>query len=89
MNDFGNILNAYSTMSRTKTGRVEEKQTKIAHPDFKDKKDEIIDIMNAVRSVNGLSNITEESIEADNVLKREKMTENSRKMIDIYARSIK
>jgi aminoglycoside phosphotransferase (APT) family kinase protein len=87
--DFGNILSAYSGMTRSKTGRVEEAQPKIEHPTFNETKDEIVDIMNAIRSVNGQPAITEESVNENNAERSKKLEEKSKRMIDIYASSIK
>jgi hypothetical protein len=87
--EFGNILGAYASMTRSKIGRVEEAQPKVEHPTFTEKKDEIVDIINAVRSVNGQAPITEESVNEDNAERVKKMEEKSIRMIDIYADSIK
>ena len=69
MGEFGNIMDAYKSMKRTKTGKIQEHQPRgSASPLTEDGKDEIVELINATRKMNGQSELTETDIENQRVL---------------------
>ena len=59
MGEFNDILNALNGMKRDKMGRITETQPRGSAPKLEESKEEILDIMNGIRKMNGQAVINE------------------------------
>lgn len=63
MSEFNDVMNAYTSMARTKTGKIQEHQPRgSASPLTEGGKDEIVELINATRKMNGQAELTESDI---------------------------
>ena len=91
MNEFGNIMDAYKSMKRSKTGKIEKYQPRgSASPLTENGKDEIIELINATRKMNNQSELTESDIEKQReVIDENAPTRITSQGVQSYAKLIK
>lgn len=89
MSEFGDILGAFKNMKRDRLGHVSEQQPRGKVPDIAESKDEIIDVINAMRVMNGQNALTEEDIEQQRSEINSTATRISENGINAYAKLVK